>query len=131
MKVKEWALFVLIPFFLSGCLVSRESVGTLLDLKKEQEAQQQYLEQEFVAFKNAYKAVSDKQLRAGQTADEIARTIGEPVERHPEGNLERWLYHDNRRGWFEAPNVYFYFNSDKHFVKWKCVRVQCPEPPST
>lgn len=131
MKLQKLFFLMFVPFFLTGCLASREGIGTLLDLKKDQESQNAYLTQELNAFKGVHKALQKNKIQPGQSEVEVLTIIGDPVERYPEGDLERWLYQDSRKGWFARSKIYLYFNADKRFVKWKCVNTECPETPSS
>ncbi len=112
---------------LSGCAISREGIQTLLELKKDEEWQQAYLEQELRAFEAVHKAIADGEINPGQLAGQVAEQVGDPIERYPDDGLERWLYHDARDGWFDRPKIYLYFDNEERLVKWKCIGIECRE----
>ena len=116
--------------YFSGCAgpIKSERLGTLLELKKEDERLSQTLEQEAKNFDTLHKAIVTHEIIRGVSRDLIKNKAGEPVIIYPEKEGEKWVYKKAGGNWLKGPKIYLFFNSTGEVSDYQCLRVECPAP---
>ena len=113
---------------LTGCatVVGKDgTLGTVLELKSEQDAQESSLKELFKAYDRAVTNILSGDLKEGMSASEVERMLGEPAVQHQEDEGAKWVYRNPEGGWFGGEKVYLYFGPDKQLMSWECVHVSC------
>ena len=100
---------------------SKYGVKALMELSKSMGATKKILKKETKNYESAVEAVKSGELKAGEDASRIRKSVGEPVVvLHDEtSDTCEWVYKPSSATFFSKEKVYFIFDSNDKFIEWK------------
>lgn len=110
-----------------GCarVIKSERLGTLLELKKEDELLSEALEREGKNFEALRDMLREGEIKKGDSSDSVKAKAGVPVIVYSEETGEKWVYKTAGGTRLSGPKIYLFFDLADALSNYECIRTEC------
>jgi hypothetical protein len=121
-------LAIFFIFLVSGCVymkADKGDIGTLLDIKRSEESEKEYLKKASENFERAVTKINTGEIKIGVKKTEVVQKIGDPLLQYKKAGGETFVYRPSEDAWFKGKKVYLYFDSNGQLARWQCFHTSC------